>query len=163
MPDTTAAPPKPKRSFSERKVQSLALKGVSDNDIARMQDVEQSTISRYLNTVMPDRGVTLDTFKQHRADILAHLHKDALAVKQRIIASLRLDPLLDALKPSEKANLLRAINESGGTDYDKERLERGLSTVNESVMLKVMGEAQKAIYSDIPAHKVAQPIDKTEG
>lgn len=144
-------------TFNEQRVQSLALKGVSDNDIAKTQNVNQASISRYLQRVLPDRG-DLEAFKSHRADVLASLHQKALSVKQRILASFDEDTVIAALTPNERVNLLHGANSSGGTDYDKERLERGLSTVNESVMLRVMGEAQKQIYAPVDKPATCESI-----
>ena len=41
-------------------------------------------------------------------------------------------------------------NESGGTDYDKERLERGVSTHNVSLMSKLINKAHDELWKDEP-------------
>lgn len=149
---STAAQPaqrgRSRRKLNPQEVLAMADAGVPKLKIAKSQGVSHTQIDRFLESVGHERKA-LSRFKADRADVLATLHAKSLAVKEKIVNSLLKDSVIDSLEPGQKANILRAINESGGTDYDKERLERGLSTVNESVMLKVMGAAQKHLYAPV--------------
>lgn len=159
-------PSKPQRGRSRRKlnpdiVVAMADQGIPKSTIARSQGVSHTQIGRFLESIGHERQA-LVRFKAERADVLATLHGKALAVKEKIIESLLKDTVIDTLEPGQKANLLRAVNESGGTDYDKERLERGLSTQNESVLLRVISSAQKELYQPAQLRK-PEPVDSGSG
>lgn len=150
MPDVTPSPAPPqrikrsKRKLDEAKVLRLAQLGLTTAEIATQQRLNPSTVWRFLESVKAN-GQQIDTFKGQRADVFAGLSLEALDVQSRIIRTLD-DGVLSALRPSEKTGLLMALNAVNGTIYDKERLERGQSTENHSVMHKILGAAFDGVH-----------------
>ena len=129
--------------IDRQKVEFLASQGLTTKDIAQHQGVAPSTIFRFLQRIQPERQAVTE-FKQGRADVLADLHARAVDVQMRIIDGLD-DGVLAALTASQKSGLLLALNATAGTVYDKERLERGQSTSNVSLISRMMGSALDSV------------------
>lgn len=118
---------------------------MSNRDIAAVQGVNPSTIARFMERMKPER-VALESFKSERADILAMMQASSLEVTQKIIETLK-DGDLTALTPQQKTGLLLALNAQHGTTFDKERLERGQSTSNQSIVSRLIDSEVKGIYA----------------
>lgn len=131
------------RRLDRKKVLELHAKGLTSHDIARHQGVAPSTVWRFLQQTEPERQA-LETFKTGRADVLARLGAKSIDVQERILDTMD-DGVIKALLPHQKSGLLIALNAQHGTSYDKERLERGQSTQNVSLIAKMMGEALKEV------------------
>jgi IS30 family transposase len=141
--------------IDRKKVLELKAKGMNDSEIARNQGVAQSTIGRFLLSVSKE-AEHVEAFKAGRADILASLQAKSLDLQQRIVDSLT-DGDLALLSPAQKGGMLTSLNIMHGTLYDKERLERGQSTANVSLIAKMMGSALKdAGKSPAPSEGVGQ-------
>ena len=117
-------------------VKRLAAAGLGAADIAKHQGVAHVTAWRFLQQHKLEQK-NIDTFKANRADLLAGLQGDALALQKRILATFD-DGVLGVMKPSEKTGLLMALNATHGTTFDKERLERGESTQNISTISRMI-------------------------
>jgi len=141
------------RKLDPEKALTLAKAGMSDADIAKHQGVQRTTVWRFLQEHRNEL-TNLNIYKSHRADLLAGLQGDCLSLQKRILATFD-DGVLAALKPSEKTGLLMALNATHGTTFDKERLERGESTSNVSMIAKIMAPAMDAAFSG------TQAVDKT--
>lgn len=117
LPETKPKGNNGKYRLSERdKSRAIELrlnKGLTYQEIADILKTSKQTIHRNLIKLIPDS--TTEIYKEHRADILSH-------------AQLRmLSNMTDAkLKKASARDLVI----STGVLYDKERLERGLSTGN---------------------------------
>jgi hypothetical protein len=141
---------RPRMKLNESKIIELAELGVSNVDIAKQQGVVHKTIWQFLK----DRQLKkkqIAVFKEHRADILAALQGDCLDVQSKILRSLD-DGVINALKQGEKTGLLMALNATAGTSFDKERLQRGQSTSNQSIISRMLDETVKDLY------KKPQPV-----
>jgi len=131
-------PQKPRRTYISkptkldgRKVKALALAGVSISDIAKHQDVNHSTVWRFLkqsNIVAKD----INYYKSHRSEILSILQCNDLELHTRLVKSYldRNEDSINAMGDQAKIGLINVLNNSFGTKYDKERLEEGKSTQN---------------------------------
>ena len=137
------------RKLDPGTVERLAAAGLGPVDIAKHQGVDRVTVWRYLHDHKLETK-HIETFKAYRADLLAGLQSDSLSLQKRILATFD-DGILSVLKPGEKTGLLMALNATSGTTFDKERLERGQSTQNVSLISKMMGSALDS------AHKVPEP------
>jgi hypothetical protein len=133
---------RPARKIDRDKVQALHSAGMSTADIAQHQQVARRTIQRFLASIDAEKQA-IDLFKSHRADVFATLQAESLEVQASIVRSLMDDGVLASLTPHQKASFLAVLSAQHGTLYDKERLERGQSTSNVSVIHKLMGEAFK--------------------
>ena len=142
------------RKLDRAKVVKLAEQGMSTADIAQHQGVDPSTVFRFLQHTKPERHA-LDQFKAQRGDVLARLQAKSLDTQERILDTLD-DAVIGALAPSQKSGLLMALNAQHGTLYDKERLERGQSTVNQSIMATMLGDVVKNMYKP-------KPLGRAEG
>ena len=103
---------------------------------------------RFLQQTKPERQA-LELFKAHRADVLARLQAKSLDAQERILDTLD-DGMIRELVPHQKTGLLMALNAQHGTLFDKERLERGQSTSNHSIMSTMLGHAVKTLYTTKP-------------
>ena len=95
----------------------------------------------------PEIGA-VEEFKKTRPDVLARIQAKSLDAQERIIDTLD-DGLVAALKPGQKTGLLIALNTINGTAFDKERLERGQSTQNHSIVAKMLSSALSDIYKPV--------------
>lgn len=152
MPVKRSYPANRKRTYRKvdpAVVKRLAAAGLGPVDIAKHQGVARVTVWRFLEQHKIEQK-NIETFKAHRADLLAGLQGDALSLQKRILATFD-DGVLGVLKPGEKTGLLMALNATSGTTFDKERLERGQSSQNISLIGKMMGSALEI------AHKTPEP------
>lgn len=131
------------RRLDRAKTVELADQGMSTADIAQHQGVAPSTVFRFLQQTKPERQA-LEAFKKDRGDVFARLAAKSLNVQEAIVDSLD-DAVVAALKPHEKGSLLHALNIQAGTLYDKERLERGQSTQNLSILGKFLMQAEEGL------------------
>lgn len=142
--------------------QALAMhkQGVPISEIATRQGASYQAVWQILQKSAPDQQA-LTAFKEGRADAFAGLQLKGLALQGKIVDSLLVDGVLDALSPHQKGNLLHSINTVVGTVYDKERLERGQSTANLAVMGRIMGQAHGSLWSDrvTPQESSVQPVE----
>ena len=89
--------------------------GLSYEHIGKIQGTSKTGIYRALAKLMPSQETEI--FKQNRADILANIQLKALSA---------------VTEPKLKKASAKDLVISAGILYDKERLERGLSTENVS-------------------------------
>jgi IS30 family transposase len=141
------------RKINRKKVLDLHAKGLSTEEIARHQGVAPSTVWRFLQQTEPERQA-LETFKANRADVLARLQAKSLDAQERILDTID-DGMVAALTPSQKSGLLMSLNAQSGTVFDKERLERGQSTANVSLIGKMMTTALEAAHTPLKKNDTA--------
>lgn len=102
-----------------KQVVALAAAGNNRTQIAKKVNVSKQAVSALLKRYQIDDKV-LESFKVHRADIMAGLQETALASLS--------DSDIRCASVKDRTMLFAIL-------YDKERLERGLSTQNSSVLL----------------------------
>jgi hypothetical protein len=139
----TRKPRKP-RKLHPVKVLELHGKGLNTVEIAQHQGVAPSTVWRFLQQTEPERQA-VEQFKENRADVLARLQAKSLDAQERIVDSLD-DGVVAALTPSQKSGLLMSLNAQSGTAFDKERLQRGQSTENVSVIERMLAQSHEDIF-----------------
>ena len=139
-------PQRTARKLDRKKVQELARQGMSTGDIAKHQGVNRSTVFRYLDSLNVNTR-QLKQFQARRADVLMQVQAKSTAVQDLVLDRLRADledeDVVKALTPTAKIQYLNAATMTGGVAYDKERLERGQSTENVGVLVKILAGAQK--------------------
>lgn len=177
MVETITVPRKPRRQnlksrkIDNEKVLALHKQGMNMSDIAQHQGVHHSTIWRFLERVQAEK-VKLQVFKDGRADALALLHADSVNILELGMKHLEKDMAEDGIfaaqSPSAKAGILRDMSVVNGVLFDKERLERGQSTSNVSVIERMLDTAHDTVFKDqgmgtgmVKADKPAQVIDVT--
>ena len=146
MPSKTASGQRTQRKprkLDRAKVAELAEQGLKTIDIAKHQGVAPSTVFRFLQQNEPDR-LALEVFKKDRGDVFARLSMKSLGLQDKILDTFD-ERIIAALKPHEKGSLLHALNIQAGTLYDKERLERGQSTQNLSILSKLIIDAEASL------------------
>ena len=126
------------------KVSNLHRRGFSVPEIAKQQGVAPSTVRRLMERLKPELEA-VEAFKQNRADVLAKIQGKSLELQERIIDSLD-EGVVAALTPGQKGHLLIALNSQAGTLFDKERLERGQSVHNLSVMSQMINGCIMNVY-----------------
>jgi IS30 family transposase len=141
------------RRLDRKKALEQHKRGLSNAEIATLQGVNESTVWRFLERTKPEQEA-LERFKNTRADEMANLHGKAVQVQHlaldRMRAELSDDAIANALSPSQKAGYLNAATIAGGTAFDKERLERGESTQNLSVLSKLLRSRVGQIHKRTP-------------
>jgi len=126
MPDKpTKKPSCASKRTPVKKVLKLLELGATRAQVAKSVNVSRPAISQMLKRYAIDDNL-IDSFKKNRADILAGL-------QETVLASLTEE---DIKKASVRDRIIAA-----GTLYDKERLERGQSTSNQSVFFHIVAEA----------------------
>lgn len=145
-------PQNPKRirtKLPKAKVMQMAKAGLSTYQIAKVVGTaNQSTIHRFLKKIEPERQA-VEAFKSTRAEVLATLQAKNLTIQDKILDKLDDDGLLSALSPSQMSGIVFALNSQHGTLFDKERLERGQSSQNISVVSRMIDSAVQDIYKPL--------------
>lgn len=153
------------RKLDRVKAVELAEQGLSTADIAQHQGVAPSTVFRFLQQTKPERQA-LEVFKKERGDVFARLAAKSLDLQERVLDTYD-ERVVAALKPHEKGSLLHALNIQAGTLYDKERLERGQSTENLSILGKLIIAAEQTLGMDTTTGsgkaKKVEVVDVTPG
>ena len=141
------------RKLDRKQVIEQHKRGLSNAEIATLQGVHESTVWRFLERTKPEQEA-LERFKSGRADEMANLQGKALEVQHlaldRMREDLSEDAITNALSPSQKSGYLTAATIAGGTAFDKERLERGESTQNISVLSKLLRERVPILHKHHP-------------
>jgi hypothetical protein len=168
MPEAVTERPAKRRSrrggqnriLDPAKVEELATLGVKPPDIAKHQGVSRPAIVQFLERHQLERKA-VEEFRQNRADLLSRVGALSLSALERGINSFQQsidDGVFDLLSPTAKAGALRDMAVVHGTIYDKERLERGQSTENVSVMGKVIADVQGGLFKNQQVtEEVARP------
>lgn len=153
-------------TFDPAKVKSLAARGLNCKEISAVVGVDQSSIWRYLDKVKVEAG-QIKRYTEDRADILARIGGRVAGLIEAVTDTLQDDidnGVLASCKPTEKLSMLRDLSVVSGIVHDKERLERGQSTANVSLIARMMGSALKdAGKSPAPSEGAGQstPADPT--
>jgi IS30 family transposase len=137
------------RKLDRKKVVELRAKGLSTEEIATHQGVAPSTVWRFLQRTAPEQQA-LEAFKSNRADELANLQGKAMDVQHRVLGLMQADlqdkAIASALSPSQKTQYLNAASVVGGISFDKERLERGESTSNISLVSRMIDMSVSSVH-----------------
>jgi predicted transcriptional regulator len=144
------------RRLDRAKAVELAEQGMSTADIAQHQGVAPSTVFRFLQQTTPERQA-LEVFKKERGDVFARLAAKSLDLQERIVDTFD-EAVITALKPSEKGSLIHQLGIAAAVHYDKERLERNLTTANVGILGKLIVAAEASL--GVPA-KAANETDPT--
>ena len=124
---------------------AMAEAGLSTYQIAKVVDCNQSTIHRFLNKIAPEIKA-VQRLKDNRADVLATLQAKNLIVQDKLLDKLDDDGLLAALTPQQLTGVVFALNSQHGTLFDKERLERGQSSANISLVSRMIDGQIGTLY-----------------
>jgi len=130
------------RKLNEKKVKELAAIGVCPKDIAVHQGVDHSAVWQFLDRLSIERK-SVEKYKENRADVFARLQGKAMSVQEVLLDNLMTDGVVASLDDRAKVTLANSLNNIMGTAFDKERLERGQSTQNHSLITRMMGPALK--------------------
>lgn len=129
-------------------VTDLSSKGLDSVQIGKIVGAHPSTIRRFLDKIKPEYQAVAE-FRSGRADVLATLQAKNLTIQERLLERLGEDRLLAALTPSQISGLVFSLNTQHGTLFDKERLERGQSSQNISVVSRMIDSAVQDIYKPL--------------
>ncbi len=144
------------RKLDREKVQDLAARGLSTADIAKQQGVATTSVWRFLRQLKPQQQ-QLDQFLNRRADCLAQIQGIALDVQERVLERMREnledDGKASALSPTSIAKFLQAAVVAGGVSFDKERLVRGESSHN-LTLLALVAASDATLYRKPPQRNV---------
>ncbi len=139
-PISDATPKKPhkpyNRAYNRSRVRQLADAGVPTALIARDQDVVISTIQRYLdkcNIQVP----AIKRFNANKADILSMSQLTNHTIEDIIKHNWLQNPedTLLSLPIKEQKDIIHTMQGGRYYDHQSERLERGMSTVNQASVI----------------------------
>jgi hypothetical protein len=161
MPEAvTERPARAVYKFDPEKVRAYREQGLSVIEIGKLCGVAHTTIWRFLEAENIKAG-RVKFYREHRADILSNLQDQVGTLLYGSIESLQKDidnGVLDARTPERKAGIIRDLAVVKGVLFDKERLERGQSTENVSVMGKVIADVQGGLFKNQQVtEEVARP------
>lgn len=114
--------------FDLKKAIEMRLKGISLADIGKYFGISRQAVHVHLKPYVDSEDINLEIWKEKRADILAG--------KQATALSLLTEDDIKKASAKDKSLIFAIL-------YDKERLERGQSTSNVSVLFRVAEEAEK--------------------
>lgn len=123
--------------------------GQTTRELAREYGTSHVSIQRWLDKHHAEMR-SVERYKLTRADILARVQSKALKLQEEIIEGLEKDSLAGTLTPQQKSGLLQSLNIVHGTLFDKERLERGQSSHNISVLSRMIDNTVDDMYK--PQH-----------
>ena len=123
-----------KTKIDLEKALELRLKGLSFRDIGKYFGCAHTSVAERLRPYVQNDDIDLDTFKKNRADLLT--------MKQGQVMAAMSQEDIDKASLRDKAIVF-------GTLYDKERLERGQSTSNQSVFFQIVQTSDQAEAIDI--------------
>ena len=112
-----------------RKHQRLTPKEMAD----REKELTKKALKARAIVVADNRALAIK-FKNNRAEILVNGQAVRQDVADRILATMT-DEQISGMTTAEKVNTLRAMDSGTATLHDRERLERGESTGNISVIV----------------------------
>lgn len=157
MSESLLSPRKSLRQRQANRITTLADQGVGAVEIARDTKLSRQSIWSFLTDLKSHRESIRD-FTSNRADLLSRLQGEALDLQLKVMQSINKDEVLATLKQSEKTSLLMALNVTSGTAFDKERLERGQSTENISVVSKML-QGVTSLHKRMAASKQPEQTD----
>ncbi len=120
------------KPIDDEVILSLHKQGHSTYQIADYIGCNQSTVFRHLKKIIKQNKV-VKVYKEQRADLLAFQQAEEYEIQAKLRDHLKVDSNILALSESQKKSWYDSLNISSGTKYDKERIERGLSTSNMSI------------------------------
>jgi len=148
--------------LNPQKVKALAMAGVSNADIAQHQDVNPSTIWRFLKRSNIE-AKDINYYTAHRSEILKIIQCNDLELHNRLVKSYldRNKESINAMGDQAKIGLINVLNNSFGTKYDKERLEEGKST--SIVFYADLIKAKQIVDQEIQEAEVVDNMSSNEG
>ena len=126
--------------FDRVTILALYEKGYSTHQISEHLGFSQTTVWRYVNQAL-DKNERLGHYKANRADYLAFQQYEETEIQAKLRAELLEDGVIAKFSPEIKRRWYETLNQSSGTKYDKERLERGESTQNISQLTTIIERA----------------------
>lgn len=152
---TTRNKHRKKRTILDRdKAMAMRAQGATITDIAEATGSSPPAVYGFLRQLEPEFKM-IEEFKQHRGDVFSRLQAKSIGLQFRIIEDL--DRILPTLTDSQKASLLHTLTVVSGTAFDKERLERGQSTQNHSIMTRMLHSSVDSAYKSDTSEVVAVP------
>lgn len=146
MPKSSDRPTKPYKGKCDiPAILAARAAGQTHREIAAAAGVSHVMVGSILKRYLDDKHA-VSAFVTHRADILANVQRQALSLQLDLIEDLQRDRLAGTLTPSQKSGLLHTLTVVHGTALDKERLERGQSSANISVMQQMLSGNVSTLY-----------------
>jgi len=128
-------PPRP-ATWDQSKAISLARRGLGPSDIASVVGVHRTTVSDYLQRVLPEFK-SLQPFRDRLGDSLSLALAHYTALEYKLLTLLNNEDVLSALSASEKTSLLARVAVAKAICFDKWRLRTNQSTSNNSHQIQI--------------------------
>ena len=135
-------------------LKSQLMRGLTQAEIAKLHGVNPSSVCRYIQRNIEDVDELRTWSDKVKLDDFDETVRLGQAYLRRYLAHGIIN--FDAIPDPQKTGFAMAANSASGTAYDKSRLERGLSTGNESVHL-LFSQAQSATTE---ASELSRILDK---
>ena len=133
-----------KRTISDDKkvvVKSLVDAGTSYRKINEITGVSLGLITRIVKEFESNQEL-IDSYKKNKINILMKAQLENLALQKAIRDSITEEDL-KKWTPDQKARWYQVLGTDHGIKFDKERLERGQSTENVSVIIEAIKDLKK--------------------
>jgi hypothetical protein len=149
-----------KSKVNKDKVLQLMNQGVAQSDIAKQQDVEPSTIYRFMKHLPVD---IVAEYKAKRSDMLTMQQiKSAAVIDRALDYVMKMDDSSYAAMPDDKKiGFANVANNAGGTAFDKEMVETGKISgdININVLFQLVAELPK-LQAEIAAYEAEFVVDQ---
>lgn len=126
-------PKKAVNNITKERRLKMKLGGMTYEEIGKIEGVSKVAVYKQISGLLPNQ-VDLETYKTHRADILAGKQMEVL---------LELTP--DKLKAASAMQIATTF----GILTDKERLERGQSTQNVETIVQSLSSDRESLVKEI--------------
>jgi len=133
-----------KKTLSDEKkvvIKSLVDSGNSYREVQKVIPVSIGYITRIVKEFESNREL-IEFYRANRTDILLKAQLDSMALQEAIRNSITEEDI-GKWTPDQKARWHQALTIDHGTKFDKERLERGESTENVSVIVQALHEIKE--------------------
>lgn len=104
---------------------------------------ENKVLSEHKGFLQCQQQTTVGQFKLARADVFAQEQLENLVIQKKIRDHHFTDEQIKEMTSSQAKEVYRALGTDSAIKYDKERLERGESTENVSVIVQAIREAKQ--------------------
>jgi len=134
-------------------VKSLVDAGNSYRKTAEIMGVSLGTIHKIAKDFEGDREL-VEFYRNNKSDILLKAQMNNMALQQEIINSISAEDI-KRMTSNEKARWYQVLGTDHGIKFDKERLERGESTENVSVIMEVAKQIRAERRAELEADREA--------
>jgi len=157
--EPTSRPRRP-RKLNPVVVRRELAQGKLASEIAKEQGVARQSVYAVIHEIERNKA-QIEKFRENRADILASLQQQNQRIQAKVLDALEeqvsTEGFTSDTTANQKTSILHSLTVAAGIQLDKERLERGESTANVSVISKIATFGDDKLFGGCGPDLGAQP------